>query len=300
MGKKSALGGQGLASIMQSHGYGEPNEIHQDENGNTVRVEKINLELIDPNPYQPRKDFSEEELRELADTIREQGLIQPITVRKFNGRYQIVSGERRTRAARLAGLSTIDAYVHELLSDKQMAEWSLIENIQRVDLNAIEVAKSYEQLINNYGYTHDELSKSVGKSRSAITNSLRLLKLPEQVQAWIMEGKLSQSAARSLLSPEISDPETVARDIIEKGMNVRQVENLAKENKKKESESRPEPQDKPLDPNIVEFLRKMEEFLGTSVKLQKSNEDASKGKLIIDYYSFEDLTRIQEKIEGTN
>lgn len=299
MGKKSMALGQGLNSIMQIHGNSEPNEIHQDENGNTVRIEKISLDLIDPNPYQPRKEFSEEELRELADTIREQGLIQPITVRKFNGRYQIVSGERRTRAARLAGLSTIDAYIHELLSDKQMAEWSLIENIQRVDLNAIEVAKSYEQLINHYGYTHDDLSKSVGKSRSAITNSLRLLKLPEQVQTWIMEGKLSQSAARSLLSPEISDPEAVARDIIEKGMNVRQVENLAKENKKKES-SPSEPQDKPLDPNIVEFLRKMEEFLGTSVKLQKSNEDASKGKLIIDYYSFEDLTRIQEKIEGMN
>lgn len=299
MGKKSMALGQGLTSIMQIHGNSEPNEIHQDENGNTVRIEKISLDLIDPNPYQPRKEFSEEELRELADTIRAQGLIQPITVRKFNGRYQIVSGERRTRAAKLAGLSTIDAYIHDLLSDKQMAEWSLIENIQRVDLNAIEVAKSYEQLINHYGYTHDDLSKSVGKSRSAITNSLRLLKLPEQVQTWIMEGKLSQSAARSLLSPEISDPEAVARDIIEKGMNVRQVENLAKENKKKES-SPSEPQDKPLDPNIVEFLRKMEEFLGTSVKLQKSNEDASKGKLIIDYYSFEDLTRIQEKIEGMN
>lgn len=114
-----------------------------------------------------------------------------------------------------------------------MAEWSLIENIQRVDLNAIEVAKSYEQLIRDYGYTHDDLSKNVGKSRSAITNSLRLLKLPEQVQSWIMEGKLSQSAARSLLSPDIADPESVARDIIEKGMNVRQVENLAKEKNKR-------------------------------------------------------------------
>ena len=124
-------------------------------------------------------------------------MIQPITVRKFNGRYQIVSGERRTRAARLAGWTTIDAYVHELLSDKKMAEWSLIENIQRVDLNAIEVAKSYEKLIENYGYTHDDLAKSVGKSRSAVTNALRLLKLPEQVQAWISEGKISQSAART-------------------------------------------------------------------------------------------------------
>ncbi len=291
--------GQGLASIMQSHQNRE-NEIHQDENGNTLRIEKISLDLIDSNPYQPRKDFSEEELQELANTIKEQGLIQPITVRKFNGRYQIVSGERRTRATRLAGFSTIDAYVHDLLSDKQMAEWSLIENIQRVDLNAIEVARSYEQLIKDYGYTHDDLSRNVGKSRSAITNSLRLLKLPEQVQAWITEGKLSQSAARSLLSPDISDPEAVARDIIEKGMNVRQVENLAKEKKQRDSKPDSETTEKPLDPNIVEFLRKMEEFLGTSVKLQKASEDASRGKLVIDYYSFEDLTRIQERIEGTN
>ena len=226
-------------------------------------------------------------------------MIQPITVRKFNGRYQIVSGERRTRAARLAGWTTIDAYVHELLSDKKMAEWSLIENIQRVDLNAIEVAKSYEKLIENYGYTHDDLAKSVGKSRSAVTNALRLLKLPEQVQAWISEGKISQSAARTLLSPEISDPEAVARDIIEKGMNVREIEQISKD-KKKEKAPKDPAVETPLDPNIVSFLKKMEEFFGTSVKLQKGSENASKGKLIIDYYSFEDLTRIQEKMEGLN
>ena len=291
--------GQGLSTIMQSHAQTLNDQLNQDENGNAIKVEKINLDLIDTNPYQPRKEFNEDELVELAETIEQQGLIQPITVRKFNGRYQIVSGERRTRAARLAGWTTIDAYVHELLSDKKMAEWSLIENIQRVDLNAIEIAKSYEKLIENYGYTHDDLAKSVGKSRSAVTNALRLLKLPEQVQAWISEGKLSQSAARSLLSPEITDPESVARDIIEKGMNVREIENLAKENKKEKAQKEPVTET-PLDPNIVSFLKKMEEFFGTSVKLQKGTENASKGKLIIDYYSFEDLTRIQEKMEGLN
>ena len=291
--------GQGLSTIMQSHAQTLNDQLNQDENGNTIQVKKINLDLIDPNPYQPRTEFNEEELVELAETIEQQGLIQPITVRKFNGRYQIVSGERRTRAARLAGWTTIDAYVHELLSDKKMAEWSLIENIQRVDLNAVEVAKSYEKLIENYGYTHDDLAKSVGKSRSAVTNALRLLKLPEQVQAWISEGKLSQSAARTLLSPEISDPETVARDIIEKGMNVREIEQISKD-KKKEKAPKDPAVETPLDPNIVSFLKKMEEFFGTSVKLQKGSENASKGKLIIDYYSFEDLTRIQEKMEGLN
>ena len=291
--------GQGLSTIMQSHAQTLNDQLNQDENGNTIQVKKINLDLIDPNPYQPRTEFNEEELVELAETIEQQGLIQPITVRKFNGRYQIVSGERRTRAARLAGWTTIDAYVHELLSDKKMAEWSLIENIQRVDLNAIEVAKSYEKLIENYGYTHDDLAKSVGKSRSAVTNALRLLKLPEQVQAWISEGKISQSAARTLLSPEISDPEAVARDIIEKGMNVREIEQISKD-KKKEKAPKDPAVETPLDPNIVSFLKQMEEFFGTSVKLQKGSENASKGKLIIDYYSFEDLTRIQEKMEGLN
>ena len=291
--------GQGLSTIMQSHAQTLNDQLNQDENGNTIQVKKINLDLIDPNPYQPRTEFNEEELVELAETIEQQGLIQPITVRKFNGRYQIVSGERRTRAARLAGWTTIDAYVHELLSDKKMAEWSLIENIQRVDLNAIEVAKSYEKLIENYGYTHDDLAKSVGKSRSAVTNALRLLKLPEQVKAWISEGKISQSAARTLLSPEISDPEAVARDIIEKGMNVREIEQISKD-KKKEKAPKDPAVETPLDPNIVSFLKKMEEFFGTSVKLQKGSENASKGKLIIDYYSFEDLTRIQEKMEGLN
>ncbi len=291
--------GQGLNSIIQNHSFSLDEQINQDENGNLVKIEKINLDLIDANPFQPRKEFNQEELEELASTLKEQGLIQPITVRKYNGRYQIVSGERRTRAARLAGFQTIDAYVHELLSDKKMAEWSLIENIQRVDLNAIEVASSYEKLIENYGYTHDDLAKSVGKSRSAITNSLRLLKLPEQVQIWIGEGKISQSAARTLLSPEITDPEKIARDIIEKGLNVREIENLTKEKKQEKNSDTPKTQN-PLDPNLLAFLKKMEEFFGTSVKLQTASPDASKGKLIIDYYSFEDLTRIQEKMEGSD
>lgn len=291
--------GQGLNSIIQTHNFSLDEQINQDENGNLVKIEKINLDLIDANPFQPRKEFNQEELAELASTLQEQGLIQPITVRKYNGRYQIVSGERRTRAARLAGFQTIDAYVHELLSDKKMAEWSLIENIQRVDLNAIEVANSYEKLIENYGYTHDDLAKSVGKSRSAITNSLRLLKLPEQVQIWIGEGKISQSAARTLLSPEITDPEKIARDIIEKGLNVREIENLTKEKKQEKTSEKSNTQN-PLDPNLLAFLKKMEEFFGTSVKLQTTTPDASKGKLIIDYYSFEDLTRIQEKMEGSD
>jgi ParB family chromosome partitioning protein len=191
-----------------------------------------------------------------------------------------VSGERRTRASRLAGLTKIEAYVHELLSDKNMGEWALIENIQRVDLNPIEIAQSYQQLIDNHSYTHEDLSKSVGKSRSVITNALRLLKLPESVKTWIQEGKLSSTAARSLLSPEISDPEKAAREIMEKGLNVREAEKMSNKIS--------------MDPNLSTFVNKLQEHLGTKIQLQSSKKDYSQGKIIIDYYSFEDLTRLQE------
>ncbi len=147
--------------------------------------------------------------------------------------------------------SKIDAYVYELLSDKNMGEWALIENIQRVDLNPIELAQSYQQLIENHGYTHEDLSKSLGKSRSVITNSIRLLKLPIQVQNWIQEGKLSSGAARSLLSPDITDPEKMAKDIIEKGLNVREVENL-----RKTKNSNPKSVKQEIDPNIKCFCQK--------------------------------------------
>ena len=256
---------------------------------------KIPLDLIDPNPFQPRHNFNEEEIGELAQTIKEHGLIQPITIRKFNGRYQIVSGERRTRAARVAGLSTIDAYVHELLSDKNMGEWALIENIQRVDLNIVEIAQSYQQLIEKHGYTHEDLAKSIGKSRSVVTNTLRLLKLPESVQNWIQEGKLSSSAARSLLSPEITDPEQTARNIIEKGLNVRNVEQIAKDAKKEKTnptEKKPE-----MSADVAAFIKKLEELFGTKVQIHSPKQDYSQGKIVIDYYSFEDLNRLSNIME---
>lgn len=295
MGKKSNALGRGLGTIIQDHSANIENVISQGENGQGLSIMKIPLDLIDPNPFQPRHNFNEEEIGELAQTIKEHGLIQPITVRKFNGRYQIVSGERRTRAARVAGLSTIDAYVHELLSDKNMGEWALIENIQRVDLNIVEIAQSYQQLIEKHGYTHEDLAKSVGKSRSVVTNTLRLLKLPESVQNWIQEGKLSSSAARSLLSPEITDPEQTARNIIEKGLNVRNVEQIAKDAKKEKTnptEKKPE-----MSADVAAFIKKLEELFGTKVQIHSPKQDYSQGKIVIDYYSFEDLNRLSNIME---
>lgn len=289
MGKKSNALGRGLGTIIQDHEINIEQVITKSENGEELKISKISLDLIDPNPFQPRHTFNDEDIQELANTIQEHGLIQPITVRKFQGRYQIVSGERRTRASRLAGLTKIEAYVHELLSDKNMGEWALIENIQRVDLNPIEIAQSYQQLIDNHSYTHENLSKSVGKSRSVITNYLRLLKLPEAVKIWIQEGKLSSTAARSLLSPEISDPEKAAREIMEKGLNVREAEKMSKKEKPAKNVDKIS-----IDPNLSTFINQLQEHLGTKIKLQSSKKDYSQGKIIIDYYSFEDLTRLQE------
>jgi ParB family chromosome partitioning protein len=270
---------------MQDH------RMEKDENGQQLQVSNIPLNLIDANPFQPRRVFNEEEISELAETIKKHGLIQPITVRKYNGRYQIVSGERRTRAARIAGLTEIKAYVHELLSDKNMSEWALIENIQRVDLNPIELAESYQMLLENHNYTHEDLSETLGKSRSAITNSLRLLKLPEQVKTWVEEGKLSSSAARSLLSPEITDPEEVARNIIEKGMNVREIEKITKK-KKEEKNTSPE-----IDADMISFQNKLQEFFGTKISINPSSKNKNEGIITIHYYSMDDLNHLQEIIE---
>ena len=341
MGKKSFALGRSLSDILRDHSAPAAADIQQAnsqsgensaENGsanvatvdNSQRIVELNVELIDPNPFQPRKVFSDDELVELAETIEQHGLIQPIAVRKVGERYQIISGERRTRATKLAGLSTIKAQVYENLDDKTMAEWALIENIQRVDLNPVEVAKSYQQLIDNHSYTHEDLAKIVGKSRSAITNSLRLLKLPEQVLVWIEEGKIAGGAARALCSDKVQDAEALARRVIEEGLNVRQIEALARgesltssptdnvpesvEGPEQSTEGQPEaqveapanpPKPKPeLSADMKQFESRLETFFGTKVQLNPSAATESKGTIVINYYSMDDLNRIQELMEN--
>lgn len=326
MGKKSFALGRSLADILKDHSAPAASDIQQsnpqtDETtaeksetvDNSQKVVEINVELIDPNPFQPRKVFSDDELVELAESIEHHGLIQPIAVRKVGDRYQLISGERRTRASKLAGLPTIKAQVYENLDDKAMAEWALIENIQRVDLNPVEVAKSYQQLIDNHGYTHEDLSKIVSKSRSAITNSLRLLKLPEVVLLWIEEGKISGGAARALCSDKIQNPEEVAKRIIEEGLNVRQIEAIARGEEPKAAEQpAPETEDQPevhkpeveakpkmeLSADMKQFESRLETFFGTKVQINPSASTETKGSIVINYYSMDDLTRIQELMEN--
>ena len=331
MGKQAL--GRGLSAIFKAHdvlGNSVDNAINntatnENVNPDNQKIVEINIDLIDPNPFQPRKFFDDDELVELAETIEKHGLIQPIAVRKVGDRYQIISGERRTRASKLANCRTIKAQVYENLDDKTMSEWALIENIQRVDLNPIEVAQSYQQLIDNHNYTHDDLAKTVGKSRSAITNALRLLKLPNQVQAWIQEGKLAGGAARALCSEKIADPEALAKRVIEEGLNVRQIEAIARgedpfeksakaaedsttnpadtsatpeENEMPEvhgSEPRPKPE---LSADLKNFENRLETFFGTKVALNPSAKDQTKGTIVINYYSMDDLTRIQEIMDN--
>ena len=332
MGKQAL--GRGLSAIFKAHdvlGNSVDNAINNSaapENAATdnQKIVEINIDLIDPNPFQPRKFFDDDELVELAETIEKHGLIQPIAVRKVGDRYQIISGERRTRASKLANCQTIKAQVYENLDDKTMSEWALIENIQRVDLNPIEVAQSYQQLIDNHNYTHDDLAKTVGKSRSAITNALRLLKLPNQVQAWIQEGKLAGGAARALCSEKIADPEALAKRVIEEGLNVRQIEAIARgedpfaQTRDESGETReaelenvaaaPEEDEMPevhgseprpkieLSADLKNFENRLETFFGTKVALNPSAKDQTKGTIVINYYSMDDLTRIQEIMEN--
>ena len=317
MGKKSFALGRGLSDIIKDHDVSKnfSAAAPQGETSNDQKVVEIQLDLIDANPFQPRKFFSEDELAELAETIKSRGLLQPISVRSVNGRYQIISGERRTRASRIAGLKTIKAQVLNDVADKDMAEWALIENIQRVDLNPIETAQSYQQLIDNYNYTHEDLAKVVSKSRSAITNSLRLLKLPDQVQFWIQEGKISGGAARALCSDKITDAEALAKRIIEEGLNVRQIEAISRgeeiaplnltdnSNKPDNKENKPKPETpaKPkleLSADMKQFESKLETYFGTKVAINPSAGTESKGTIVINYYSMDDLNRIQQLMEN--
>ena len=331
MGKQAL--GRGLSAIFKAHdvlGNSVDNAINntatnENVNPDNQKIVEINIDLIDPNPFQPRKFFDDDELVELAETIEKHGLIQPIAVRKVGDRYQIISGERRTRASKLANCRTIKAQVYDNLDDKTMSEWALIENIQRVDLNPIEVAQSYQQLIDKHNYTHDDLAKTVGKSRSAITNALRLLKLPNQVQAWIQEGKLAGGAARALCSEKIADAEALAKRVIEEGLNVRQIEAIARgedpfekpaevaedstinpadastvpeEDEMPEvhgSEPRPKPE---LSADLKNFENRLETFFGTKVALNPNAKDQTKGTIVINYYSMDDLTRIQEIMDN--
>lgn len=259
-----------------------------DENGG--RIFSVSVELIDPNPYQPRKEFAEADLAELADSIRQIGIIQPLTLRKNGNRYQLISGERRLRAAKLVGLTEVPVYLREADS-QSMRVMALVENIQRSDLNAIEVAEGYQELINVTGCSHDELAAFVGKSRTAVTNSLRLLRLPQMIQQAIVEQRVTMGHARALLGLEQeSDQLDLLRLIEGKGLSVREVEALVKSCQERETKGGEEGVQPSKDKTKGEFVAIEEEILnalqsrlGWGVTVNSTGR--ARGKIVIEFRS---------------
>ena len=260
----------------------------------------IKVSLIEPNMNQPRKEFRKEELDELTQSIKQYGVLQPIIVKKNGERYEIIAGERRWRAAQKAGLTEIPAVIREY-SKRESIEISIIENIQRADLNPLEEARAYNSLLEEYGLKHEEIAERVSKSRAAITNSLRLLKLDESIQQLVAEKKLNQGQARALLSIEDKDlQKQAAQEVIKKDLNVRKVEQLVKllQTAKKRQEKTDDESKETRDYSL--FYKDYEEKIRSkfSAKVRINRKDKNKGRIEIEYYSQAELERIIELINS--
>ncbi len=287
MAKKKGLGGLGKGlDLLLPTDVEEPIKKSIEEKD----VVSLKTSMIEPNREQPRKKFDEEALEELSESIKQYGIIQPIIVCKKDDYYQIIAGERRWRAAKKAGLKEVPVVIKDY-SEKEIAEISLIENIQREDLNPIEEAKSYKKLIDDYKLTQDELAKRVSKSRTVITNAMRLLKLHDEVQKMLVDGALSAGHARAILGIENKEKQLkVAKDVVEKSLSVRQTEDLVKA--LSESAGKKKAVKKKDDMAFVykDLEKKLGTALGTKVKINR--RDKGKGKIEINYYSEDELDRI--------
>jgi ParB family chromosome partitioning protein len=260
-------------------------------------VERIPLEAIDPNPYQPRRVFQPERLQELAESIRSDGVIQPITVQPNGSRFTLVVGERRWRAAKLAGLDEIPAVVRQIPPDR-LLEVTLVENIQREDLNPIETAQAFDRLSRELNVSHEEIAKRTGKERSTITNFVRLLKLAPDIQQLVAERRISVGHARAILGlPDQEHQRALAEKAAAQGLSVRQVERIVKRMTEQREVSEPK-EPEALDPNVAAAIRAMEQALGTRVRLVQKG--VNHGRLEIDYYTADDLDRIYSVIVGEN
>lgn len=272
---KKALG-KGLSALIP--------EYQEEKQGSVMELKITDIEA---NENQPRKKFDEEGLLSLAESIKEHGIVQPIIVRKEGNAYKIVAGERRWRAARIAGLKTVPVVVKDY-TDEQLLEIALIENLQREDLNPVEEANAYKVLMEEYSLSQEEIGKRIGKSRSAITNSLRLLNLPKEIIDYLIEGKITAGHARALLAFEDDKKKIeIANRIINENLNVRQVEKLTKEKKGVK-------RIKIKSPEICDIEERLRNALGTKVTITHGRK---KGKIEIEYYGFDDLDKIISLIE---
>lgn len=276
MNKKSGLG-RGLGALIQDNNY------------NDKEANKIDLNLIRPNKKQPREYFDEKKISQLAESIKEHGIIQPLVLKKDGEVYTIIAGERRWRAAKSIGLTEVPAVLIDA-TEKDLLEISLIENIQREDLNPIEEAKAYKRLLDDFNLTQEELAKRVGKSRVAITNCMRLLNLDSRVQDYLIDEVISEGHGRALLSVEDKNLQyKLAQTIIDEDLSVRDIEKLIKDSCKKAEKGDKKKMEESNDQYVSDIKSKLENYFGTKVLLKNGR---NKGKIEIEYYSNEDLQRI--------
>lgn len=283
--------GKGLDALLN----GGMNESYEAGGENASGVQKIPLDKIIPNRYQPRKTFNEESLQGLAESLKQHGLTQPIVVVYDPGmdKYELVVGKRRFRASQLAGFTEIDCIIHSKLDDKQMCALALIENIQREDLNPIETALGYKSLMQKFMISQTELGEYCGKSKAAVSNSLRLLNLEPEIQEAIKNGDISEGHGRALLM--VSDEkkrEVLFKKIISSKMSVRQAEEAAKNTMDETVKQKPQ-----KTPDTLAFESSLQEALGTKVEL-KYGSKPSKGKLILHYNSLEELEQISQRLKN--
>lgn len=289
-GKRQALG-RGLAALIPSAGETASAPTHQAPAGSGLRT--LDIESIHPSSKQPRKHFDDARLDELAESIRSQGIIQPLVVRvRDGGGFELIAGERRWRAAQRAGLHQVPAVVREV-AETQAFEMALVENLQREDLNPIEEAEGYQRLVAEFGYTQESLSARVGKDRSTVANALRLLKLPPAVRSMVIDGRLNMGHARALLGLE-SDPliERVARQAVSRNLSVRQVESLVK--RERDTDSRPATPAPQTSPAARDLVHRLEQTLAAKVKLVETSPKS--GHLEIYYTSLDELDAVLAKI----
>lgn len=278
--KKKALGKGLKAFIPEEYGI-----LKEDSYAD------LDIEKLKPNLLQPRLTFSRESIQELARSIKESGILQPIIAVPEGDYYRIIIGERRWRAAQIIGLKKIPVLIRTMPKEKQL-EASLIENLHREDLNPLEIAQAYQKLVQELSYTQEELAEKVGKDRTSVTNYLRLLKLPKEIQDYLVEAKITMGHARALLSLENSERQvSIARQIVQKNLSVRDVERVTQESKIKS----PPREAQPVDADLMALQEEFLKILGTKVSISGTR---NKGVIKVHYYSMEDLDRIYEHIKG--
>ncbi len=300
--KKKKLG-KGLGSLLSSTRIREIDSVSLEEptfsptRSETIEtkdlIKTLDVDLIQKNPYQPRRNFDESKLAELADSITANGLIQPILVRKIADKYQLIAGERRLKATQIAGIKEITAIVRDA-AEQQVLEWALVENIHRSDLNAIERAHAYQSYQKNFSLTQKEIAERLGEDRSTVANYLRLLELPKEIQQMLVNQKISMGHARTLLSinNKMNQLE-LAEETIRNHLSVRDLE---KRSRNIHSEKQTEIKTIPKNPNILELEQKMTQILGTKVTIKTVGKQGKRGSIIIEFFSLDDFDRITERL----